>query len=1318
MLDFFTQVQKVEKKRGIVYCEISPSFKVGGFKDLMVRGKSFYAIWKEDEKIWSTDENDVWRMVDKELYNKAEEFLKQYPDAVVTVKSLNDSSTGMWDKFQKHLKTIPDKYHQLDTTVTFANTEVKDRKQYISKRLDYNIERAKTPAYDKLMSTLYDKENRQRLEWAIGSIIAGDSKDIQKFIVLYGSPGTGKSTVLHIIEKLFDGYYTMFNAKDLVSKNNQFAMEQFASNPLVAIQHDGDLSKISDNSMLNSLVSHEKMRINAKFKSPYTERINSFLFMGSNSTVGMSSINSGLKRRCIEVDPTGNLIPPKEFNQLERDINYELGGIAYKCLKTYEKLGINAYKNGVSNSMLSRTNYIFNFFQDNMDDIELMTSESGYIKLTDLYRSFQQYCSEIGLEKPINRLKFREEAENYFENFYSEMWDERKHIRNAFVGLKADIFENQNKAEEPEKDEEWINLESIQSIFDNDCQDCQAQYAKEDGTPKDSWDNIKTSLKDIDTKKLHYVRVPNNHIVIDFDIKDENGNKSLEANLEAANKFPPTYAEVSKSGSGIHLHYIYEGDVSKLSRIYSKDIEIKVFTGKSSLRRKLTLCNQLPISTISSGLPFKKVGDNLLDFKKINDEKHIRNLILKALRKDVHAGTKPSVDFIYKVLDDAYKSGMPYDIRDLRPKILTFAMNSTNHSEYCVKLVNKMHYNSDNPSLPIKEDEEKPIIFLDVEVFPNLFLVNWKKPGDENKCIRMINPTPDDIENLVMNSRIIGFNNRRYDNHILYARMMGYSNMKLYELSQRIINGSSNALFGEAYNLSYADVYDFSSSFNKKSLKKWEIELGLHHQELGFKWDQPVPEDKWSEVAEYCDNDVISTEKVYDHLSGDWAAREILAELSGLSVNHSTNAHSTQIIFGDDPNPQKEFNYTDLSEEFPGYKFDKGKSTYKGFEVGEGGYAASDPGVYYMVALLDIESMHPSTIEFLQLFGPKYTKRFVDIKDARLMIKHGEYDKLANILDGKLVPYIDRIKNDKAYRKAMSNALKTVINSVYGLTAAKFDNKFRDPRNIDNIVAKRGALFMVDLREEVEKRGFHICHIKTDSVKIPNATPEIIKFVQEYGLKRGYKFAHEATYDRMCIVNKAAYIAKYATEDRCMELYGYVPEDNAEHPGQWTATATQFQIPYVFKTLFSKEPLTFKDMCEVKSVSTSLYLDMNETYPDVTEEEKILDKLKKLKEPTDEDLKEIDRLKNIISEGHNYVFVGRIGEFCPIKEGSGGGLLCREGDDKFSAATGAKGYRWLESETVRNNHLEDSIDESYYIELVDEAVDDISQYCDFESFVA
>ena len=500
---------------------------------------------------------------------------------------------------------------------------------------------------------------------------------------------------------------------------------------------------------------------------------------------------------------------------------------------------------------------------------------------------------------------------------------------------------------QPKTPPKGLELNSKVSIFDKECADCPAQPATRSGTPSLKWSSVKTTLKDIDTSELHYVQVPDNHIVIDFDIPDENGDKNLDKNLRAASKWPATYAELSRSGQGIHLHYIYDGDPEELSRTYDDHIEIKVFTGNSALRRQLTRCNDTPIATISSGLPKKKGGKDVISFEGLKNEKALRTVIKKNLAKEIHPGTKPSVDFIYKILQDAYASGMHYDISDLRPAIMAFANNSTNHAVYCINLVNQMPFHSEETG-EYTDAEEVGIVFYDVEVFPNLFVVVWKRDGESNP-VKMINPTPSEIEAL-MKYNLVGFNCRRYDNHILYARLMGYSNEQLYNLSQKIIGGSQNAMFREAYNISYTDIYDYAAT--KQGLKKWEIQLGIHHQELGLPWDKPVPENLWEKVAEYCVNDVVATEATFHATADDFVARKILAILSGLNLNATTRMHMTKIIFGNDKSPQNKFVYTDLSEMFEGYVFDSGKSMYRGEEVGEGGYVYAEPGIYENVALL------------------------------------------------------------------------------------------------------------------------------------------------------------------------------------------------------------------------------------------------------------------------------------------------------------------------------------------------------------------------------
>lgn len=190
---------------------------------------------------------------------------------------------------------------------------------------------------------------------------------------------------------------------------------------------------------------------------------------------------------------------------------------------------------------------------------------------------------------------------------------------------------------------------------------------------------------------------------------------------------------------------------------------------------------------------------------------------------------------------------------------------------------------------------------------------------------------------------------------------------------------------------------------------------------------------------------------------------------------------------------------------------------------------------------------------------------------------------------------------------------------------------------------------MIDLRHEVEAQGYKVIHIKTDSIKIENPDDYILDFICKYGKRHGYDFEVEHIFDRICLVNNAVYVAKLA-------------DDDPENPGTWTATGTQFQIPYVFKSLFSKEDIKFEDMCETKSVSGSLYLDLNEDLPDVSQYEKEFSKAESdfkkglLSDTTFEST--CQRLNPLIAKGHNYRFIGKVGQFCPIKTDVVADYLC------------------------------------------------------------
>ena len=408
---------------------------------------------------------------------------------------------------------------------------------------------------------------------------------------------------------------------------------------------------------------------------------------------------------------------------------------------------------------------------------------------------------------------------------------------------------------------------------------------------------------------------------------------------------------------------------------------------------------------------------------------------------------------------------------------------------------------------------------------------------------------------------------------------------------------------------------------------------------------------------------------------------------------------------------------------FPGYEFKEVKgcvgkqNMYRGTNLGFGGYVYYEEGMYGNVALLDIQSMHPASIISLNKFG-KYTQKYKELRDLRVAIKQHDLEKARGMLDGSLAKYL----TNEEEADALAQAAKLILNSTYGYCSATFDNPFLDSRDKNNIVALKGALLMRTLQDEVTKRGFTVAHIKTDSIKIPDATPEIVQFCIDFVKPYGYVLEFEGFIEKICLVNGSTYIAKFATQEKCQEMFGCVPSDNKKHGGEWTATAKQFQVPYVFKTLFSREPITFDDMCETFETKTALYLDKNENLPDVISYEKELDKAEtkykngKLSDTSFDSI--CEELIPKIQEGHDDHFVGKVGQFCPIKPGCGGAILYRRQGNKYYAATGTTGYRWLETAMVKELGKEKDIDRSYYDKLVDEAIESISQYGDFEWFVS
>ena len=780
-------------------------------KDLLVRGQAFYAVFDHSTGFWTKEKARLIEMIDEQVREYAENdvgnsILSDEAHGPVIVQ-MADSANHIVEQFDRFCKTLGDNQeHMLDMKMLFSNSEV-SRKDYATKTLDYPLQYCPTPYYDALCETLYLPDEREKWEWAVGCMIAGESSKIQKMFAFYGEPGTGKSTIISgILAKQVmggrkAGYAVKFEAVNLVG-GNEFGTDFLENDSILAYDDDAELDKINARSTLNKIVSHETVRVNCKFKSPFMTNPNCIVFVGTNDPIQLSP-NSGMRRRLIDIRPTGNLVSADMYDECMEHIPFEKSGIAWRCLQVYKKLGRHYYDHYIAEDMLARTSPFHNFVVENVMELK---DGISLAKAYDMYVSYAEICK---YKNVIVRYKFRDTLKLYYDKyadgkFEGFRWEKIGEKRPETV--KIDICG-------------WLQFDKTNSLFDKKFAGQPAQYANEEGLPSYKWSNVNTTLSDISTNKLHYVKMPEEIICLDFDIRGEDGEKSFEKNLEAASKFPPTYAELSKSGCGIHLHYIYTGgDPKELSRIYEDNVEVKVFTGNSALRRCLTKCNDIPIAELSSGLPMKvKGGKNMVDWDGFKNEKILRAMIIKNLKKEYHPATKPSIDYIDKLLSDAYDSGVSYDVRDMQNDILAFAMGSTNKADYCVELVSRMHFCSKDILENERElenntvDENAPIVFFDVEIAPSYkqyveycnnngidinpeipkdskahFLICWKYRGDGKKIQKMLDPKPEEVEAL-FKYRLIGFNNRDYDNHMVWAASQGYTPSELYSLNSKII---------------------------------------------------------------------------------------------------------------------------------------------------------------------------------------------------------------------------------------------------------------------------------------------------------------------------------------------------------------------------------------------------------------------------------------------------------------------------------------------------------------------------------------------------
>lgn len=190
-LDFLDEYVEMDNKGNVK--AISADFVTYPLpKDIITRGGEFYAVWDKTEGLWNTSKDFLYKAID--------EYVNMLGTPNIKHLYARKSSSKVCDRFNHYCKDVlPEKMINgralnLNEKLTFKSDKPK-REDYASIRLPYDLVKGEHDSFDTIMNTLYDPDEAHKIIWCIGSIFAGESVNLQKFLVLYGPAGAGKSTI-------------------------------------------------------------------------------------------------------------------------------------------------------------------------------------------------------------------------------------------------------------------------------------------------------------------------------------------------------------------------------------------------------------------------------------------------------------------------------------------------------------------------------------------------------------------------------------------------------------------------------------------------------------------------------------------------------------------------------------------------------------------------------------------------------------------------------------------------------------------------------------------------------------------------------------------------------------------------------------------------------------------------------------------------------------------------------------------------------------------------------------------------------------------
>jgi hypothetical protein len=372
------------------------------------------------------------------------------------------------------------------------------------------------------------------------------------------------------------------------------------------------------------------------------------------------------------------------------------------------------------------------------------------------------------------------------------------------------------------------------------------------------------------------------------------------------------------------------------------------------------------------------------------------------------------------------------------------------------------------------------LLFYDIEVFKENALVVFK--DKDKKLVRVFHNNFKMLEKFLEGRTLVGFNNYHYDDKILVYMIENKPPALIKELNDQIIEGKNVKVYINKYNIKSLDVNQ-QIDVSRPSLKKIEGNMGrmILESSVPFDLDRALTEEELEQVIFYCGYDVDTTIDIYKEREKSYfQPKQSLFEMLGkpAAERWNTTTMSANLLL---EKPLPKWASVRIPPEFwllvpaevremwieagTAYATDAKTKTVTiedfgcDIQFGFGGLhgAHKHKKREKNVKLLDVKSMYPHIVILLGILGHA-TGKYKEILDRRLAVKH-----------------IDFI---------LSEALKLILNSVYGQLGSKYSTLF-NPMGLLSVCIY-GQIALYDLCKRIAPFAT-IVNINTDGVAfIPN----------------------------------------------------------------------------------------------------------------------------------------------------------------------------------------------------------------------------------------